>query len=71
MTINKEIKNFNRKRFFTTIGLTAFAAFVTTTFPFSFLKGKSEVKLSKNNKIKVQSNPLAVKRDLKGRNNGA
>lgn len=71
MTEQKEIKNINRKRFFTTIGLTAFAAFVSTTFPFSLLKGKKETAISINKKLKVESNPLAVKRVYNGRKNGA
>lgn len=71
MTEQKEIKNINRKRFFTAIGLTTLAAFVSTSFPFSLFKGKKETSFSNNKKIKVESNPLAVKRVYNGRKNGA
>lgn len=64
--INKKI---HRKKFFISLG-TGFAGFMLLkSFPFSFFNKKPST-LKENNEIKVKINPLAVRRNKIGGNNG-
>ncbi len=64
--INKKIQ---RKKFFISLG-TGFAGFMLLkSFPFSFFN-KNSNSLKENREINIKINPLAVRRNKIGGNNG-
>ncbi len=63
-TVNSNMKNINRKKFFSSLGTGVFGYFVIKSLPFSFLRKKA-----KDREVVIAINPDAVSRTKIGDKN--